>query len=251
MIQGTLRLATALLVLACTAACGQQSTSAGSSGSDTSSSAPAYTRETLLPELIAAVERQGTVHGVVTADGVETTGDTVVGADPPEGRAALEMDLGGPEPFYIEVLHHGGWVYIRAEDDGKYLKIRPDDERLTPTMSGLHREVDPLAMLQNMRDATTAVEFVADEDADGEHVEHYRVLVDYTPFDAGDRPLPPGYEEVEYDVYVNDSGLPGRLVWTTPQDIEMTHAFSDWGRQLQITPPPDDQLQKGDTLSLD
>lgn len=251
MIQGALRGATALLVLVGAAACGQQSTSAGPSGSDASSNGPSYNQETLLPELIAAVERQGTVHGVVTADGVETTGDTVIGADPPEGQAALEMDLGGPEPFYIEVLHHGGWVYFRAEDDGKYLKVSPDDERLTPTMAGLHREVDPLAMLQNMKDAATSVEFVADENIEGGHVEHYRVLVDYTMLDAGARPLPPGYEEVEYDVYVGDSGLPGRLVWTTPQDVEMTHAFSDWGKPLEITPPPEDQLQKGDTLSLD
>lgn len=248
MIQGALRLTTALLVLVGTVACAQQSTSAGS---DTSSTGPSYNRETLLPELIAAVEQQGTVHGVVTADGVEARGDTVIGADPVEGRAALEMDLGGPEPFHVEVLHHGGWIYFRAEHDGKYLKVSPDDERLTPTMSGLHREVDPLAMLQTMRDAATSVEFVADENADGDHVEQYRVLVDYTKLDAGDRPLPPGYEEVGYDVYVDDSGLPDRLVWTTPQDVEMTHAFSDWGKQLEIAPPPDDQLQEGDTLSLD
>jgi hypothetical protein len=252
---GFRRLAIALLLLAGVTACGEQSTTPAAaddpsrSAGGEASGAPSYSEETLLPALIHAVEKQESVHGVVTAQGVETTGDTVIGVDPAQARAVMEMDLGGPEPFYLEVIHHGGWLYARVEEDGKYLKVRPDDERLTPTMSAMHRDLDPLAMLRDLQEAATSVELVGDEVDDGHELQHFRVDVDYTQLAEGERTVPPGYEQIEYDVYVDVAGLPDHLVWRTPGHVEMTHAFSDWGERVEITPPAEDQLTKDDTLS--
>lgn len=231
--------ALAAVVLAAVATgCGEQTSTAVAGGSTT------YDAATLVPALVDAAERQGTVHGTAEAEGARIEGDVVIGADPAEADVTMTVTIDEANPWSVRMVRHGGWVYLSGPDGDGFRRMAPDDERLGDAAAArMHQDVDPVEALRRMEAGLTAVEHMGAAEVDGHQVQHYRLTVDHTGEDVTASGLAMAADGVVYDLYVDEAGLLRRFTWSTPRGNTVTHDFTGWGEPVEITAPPAGQVE--------
>jgi hypothetical protein len=251
-------------------ACGDKGGSATNT-TDTGGKAPAEAMS--LVDLAKALGDKtveaSTAHMKLTADaaGLNMTGegDLKFGSS----DAAISMDLNTSEGSMAMVLLDGA-LYMKLPQElepGKpWIKIDSSTnseiaKALGSMQEQLSKSVDPRATLQEFEKAGEITDST-EEEIDGKKVTHYTIDVDVQkmvdqqadPATKAEmqKAIDAGMKNLPVEVWIDKDGLPARFAMemAAPNGtggtakVKMQADYTDWGKPVNITAPPADQIAK-------
>lgn len=236
-----------LPVLALTAACGGDDQSAGpeSSGSSESSetSDQPYDEDTIIPAMQAALgdATSATLDMDLTGQmEMSIAGQMLMTEKFEEGEMELTVDLQGQT---LQMRQVDGLLYISgppATPTGKWVEIDPQDTSnpMAQQFAGLAKSGSLTTTFDAFKDGLQKVQYVGEEEIDGETTHHYVFTVDSAKAaEAQGQMMPPGApEELTYDVWLTDDDLMRRVTFelgTVKAVIDAT----DWGEPVEVEAP--------------
>jgi hypothetical protein len=165
----------------------------------------------------------------------------------------LVMYMKFPEAITEQLPGGKSWVRIDLRQAGKELGI--DLEELMQV-----QQSDPSQSLQYLRGASDDFEEVGEEEVRGVETTHYRGTIDLhkaveqLPEDARgsfERAIDLiGTDELPLDVWIDDDGMARRMKYEQPLPsaggeegaMELTMEFFDFGVDVDVEPPPSDEV---------
>lgn len=221
----------------------------------------------LLAERIGAKSAKQSAHLTMTMDAagvsIKAEGDMRFG-DP------LAMDLQYELPglgkarmllvddaFYFQLPKEMGavkpWVKLDANGED------PLSKSLGAALRETKKNSDPSQLLSQIKDAGE-ITATKQEDLNGKPTTHYSVTVDIKKYadkldpelkSAMDEVTKAGVDKFPLEVWVDKDNLPVRITVKTPftnpqtqkaENVAMTLDYSDWGKAVDVTAPPPDQV---------
>jgi hypothetical protein len=210
-----------------------------------------------------------TAHMKLTADaaGIKMNGegDLKFGS----ADAAISMNLDTSEGSMAMVLMDGV-LYMKLPQElepGKpWIKIDSTTnsamaKALSSAQEQLSKSVDPRATLKEFEKAGTITDS-KEEEVDGKKVTHYTINVDVqkmvdeqsdpTAKAEMQKAIDAGMKNMPVEVWIDKGGLPVRFAMemAAPDGkggstkVKMQADYTDWGKPVNITPPPADQIAK-------
>jgi len=236
----------------------------GGTSSDTSAGAAQLVA--LAKSIGDETSKANSAHMTITADAagqkINGAGDMKFGT----ADAAIAMDMttaqGSVSMVFVE-----GLLYMKLPRElvpGKpWVRIDPNSGSMLAKALGslnesLSRNADPRAALkefENSGEVTTS----KNEELDGKKTTHYTITVDVRKMadnqtdpaqkKAMQNAIAGGMTDFPVDVWVDEAGLPARFAMNAPApdgkggltSVRMRVDYTDWGKPLDIAPPPADQ----------
>jgi hypothetical protein len=244
-----LALGSLLPVLALTAACGggDEATDASSSSESSESAETSdqpYDADTIIPamqealgdETSARIQMELTGQAELSIDGSMAMTDEFE-----DGEMELTVDVQGQA---LEMRQVDGLIYVSgppATPEGKWLEVDPSDPKdpVAPQFAGLAKSGDLTTTFDAFREGLTDVEYVGEEEIDGEATDHYVFTVDAAAAaKAQDQPMAPGMpEELSYDVWLTQDDLMRRVKFELGP-VAATVDATEWGEPVDVEAPP-------------
>jgi hypothetical protein len=249
-------------------ACGDNGggdTSSGS-GSNGGASAGAVNLVDLAKSIGDETSAANSAHMTITASAagqdLSGEGDLKFG----DTAAAISMDMTTAQGS-ISMVFVDGVLYMKLPQElvpGKpWLKIDPNSESvLAKALGGLNeslsKNADPRAALTEFENAGEITD-TKEEELDGKKTTHYTITVDVqkmadnqtdpTQKKAMQDAIGSGMKDFPVDVWLDEKGLPVRFALQTPTpdgkggmtSVKMQVDYTDWGKPVDIVPPPADQ----------
>lgn len=201
-----------------------------------------YGAEELIARMKAAFADAESAHLTMVgggAQGMSGEGDVSYAGD----SSAMRLELQSPQTGggTMEVRLVDGVVYIAMPPmtpEGKFIKLDTNDPNspfgdLGGVLSGDPKQAFD-AFDAGLKDAT----YVGEEDVEGEPMDHYVLTVDAKKAsDAQGVPVPPGEDEVTYDLWIDGDDLVRRMRFGTGTE-GITLTMSDWGKPVSVEAPP-------------
>jgi hypothetical protein len=203
------------------------------------------------------------ITGKAAGQDITGDGDLKFGSD----DAALSMDMTTPQGS-ISLVFLDGVLYVKLPQElqpGKpWLKIdsssnSPVAKALSTVNEQLSKNADPRAALKEF-EKSGEITATKEEELDGKKTKHYTITVnvqkmadnqaDPTQKKAMQDAIAAGMKDFPVDVWVDEEGLPARFALDTPTpdgsggmtSVKMQVDYTDWGKPVEITPPPADQV---------
>jgi len=237
-----------LPVLALTASCGgdEQSAEPESSGASESSSETSdqpYDEDTIIPAMQAALgdATSATLDMDLTGQmEMSIAGQMLMTEKFEEGEMELTVDLQGQT---LELRQVDGLLYISgppATPSGKWVEIDPQDTQnpMAQQFAGLAESGNLTTTFDAFKDGLEEVEYVGEEEIDGEATDHYVFTVDSAKAaEAQGQMMPQGApEELTYDVWLTDDDLMRRVTFELGPVKAVINA-TDWGEPVEVEAP--------------
>jgi hypothetical protein len=245
----------AIVALTGLGACGDDEPNATDTTDTSAAVEPADAGETVDPEsfvddVLGGLEDASTAHLAMTMEGgpagITMEGDVDYSATPPNLAMTMTNELMGGGEMQIRLVD--GVMYMQMPDVGrsKWVKLDLGGEG-SPLDENLMKQMDPGAQLETFKDSVTKVEFVGDEDVDGETLKHYTMTVRSDAFrelqdqlgTEGGEDLP---EVVTYDVWTDSDGMLRQTEVELGKLGSVTITISDWGQPVDIEAPPESDV---------
>ena len=235
-------------------------------GTSSDSSAGAAQLVALAKSIGDETSKANSAHMTITADaaGQKITGAGDLKFGSADSAIAMEMTTaqGSVSMVFVENV-----LYMKLPQElepGKpWVKVDPNsDSVLAKALSSLNeslsKNADPRAALkvfENSGEVTTS----KDEQLDGRKTTHYTITVDVRKMadnqadpaqkKAMQDAIAGGMKDFPVDVWVDEAGLPVRFAMDAPApdgkggltSVKMRVDYTDWGRPVDIAPPPADQ----------
>lgn len=261
----TLTTALAALALALTAGCGSSADVAadggGASGAAESSTgggagdgATVLTTSNFAEEITGAQLKAQTTRLTMTMSmgrqTMKAEADVKTASDPRKSAMAMSMDMSGES---MKIIMVDGALYTKAEGmaDGKWMKIGIDDVSgaVGGSFDQMRESMDPTASLQKLKGAMKDLKDTGEtEMIDGVETKRYDAVLDTSKITelqgAAAARLP---DEITYQYWVGPDDLPRKVVFDVAQ-IKSEITFSDWGKKVEVTAPPADQVTDASSM---
>lgn len=244
-------------------ACGDND---GGTSSGTATTAGAAQLVALAKSIGDETSKASSAHMTITADAagqdITGAGDLKFGS----ADAAIAMDMTTPQGS-VSMVFVDGLLYMKLPQElvpGKpWLKIDPNSDSVLAKALGslnesLSRNADPRAALREF-ESSGEVTGAKEEELDGKKTTHYTITVDVrkmadnqadpTQKKAMQDAIAGGMKDFPVDVWVDEAGLPVRFAMDVPApdgkggltSVKMQVDYTDWGKPVDIVPPPADQ----------
>lgn len=221
----------------------------GCSGSDDPSDG-SIDPDTFMPELISAMQEQGSVSidmEVTGPDGLTAEGEMVFGDGEGESDAALRAEASG-EKFEIRIVDGRSFIAYDSLTSGKFFELdTKNGSELEKEFGGIAEQLDPSAAFEPFADAVESVEEIGEpEEVAGVTAQHLRVKV------AADRVTSPELkalpdnqvpDQFTYDFWVDDQGLLRRAEFELG-GVGLKGDYLDYGETDEIPVPSGDEVTK-------
>ncbi|MER5392576.1 hypothetical protein [Saccharopolyspora sp. NPDC002686] len=257
------RIATALSAVALAAslgACSQGGSPSGSNNADETNSGSSITD---VSSLVTAAKSTMDEKKTVTVS-FEGTGPLAQMYENMKCQVDVEKAAMGCGGGAVEMTINGDGIFMKspqmaqlAGDPSKQWVKMPATEEMTQQFG----ELGKISDLQAMLPAGSSIQSSAEEQVDGKDATRYEVVTDLKKA-AEEAPeakkagfkvlLDSGVTELKQTVWVDADKLPLKVAMTSPamkvqgQDIpetKLTVRYADWGKPVEITTPPADQVQ--------
>ena len=209
-----------------------------------------YDAEELLAAMKAAVQKNETAHLVMEMGGggqtMNAEGDVSYEGD----TTSMQLTMQSPEMGQgaIEVRMVDGVMYMSMPPmtpEGKFLMFDLDDPNSPMGNLGGVTQGDPLASFRAFDEGLRDVEYVGEEDVDGEELDHYVLTVDgKAAAKAQGAPAGSVPDELTYDLWLDDEDNMRRVQYTMAGG-GVTITTSDWGKPVSVKAPA-----KGDIMEM-
>jgi hypothetical protein len=250
-----LALLSLLPVLALSAACGGGDQASGSGSSDSSESPTAsesaeasgdhpYDRDTILPAMKAALGDASSARVQMTLAGqleMSMDGRMAMTDQPEDAELELTLELQGQR---LELRQVDGLIYLSgppATPQGKWVEVDPQDEQnpMAQQFGELARSSDLNTTFDAFEAGLRDVEYVGEEEIDGDPVHHYLFTVDAAAAaEAQGQSMPPNApEELTYDVWLTDDDLMRRVAFALGP-VKARIDATEWGEPVEVEKPP-------------
>lgn len=246
-----------LPVLALTAACGgdDPASDAGSSSeestSESASSDQPYDTETIIPAMQAALGDQTSAQMRMQMTGqveMSVDGQMEMTDDFAEGKMQLTVDMQGQT---LEMRQVDGLFYVSGPPvtpAGKWLEVDPQDSQnpMAQQLTDLSRSGDLNTTFDAFREGLEKVEYVGEEEIDGDTTDHYVFTVDAAKAaEAQGQMMPPGApEQLTYDVWLTDDDLMRRVSFELGP-VKAVIDATEWGEPVDVEAPPASDIVQG------
>lgn len=256
----SLKSTAAALVLATSAsltltACGSDDPGTGDTSAVGQDAGTELTQENFFTEVAAASAEAGTAHVDmdfgVSGQAIKAAGDLVSGESPEQTRMQMTMSMGEMDSIELRLVEGVLYMNMGPMSENKFLRIDLGDEGgpMAGQFDDLLDNLDPAAQLEQLQSAITSFEQTGEpEQLDGVEATPYRIGIDAAQVaeQLGDPEEAAGLpEEIVYTMYVGPDNLPRRLVMDL-QGAEMTMDYTDWGKDVEIEAPAEDQISDMD-----
>jgi hypothetical protein len=192
--------------------------------------------------MMSAMEGASTAHVSLALEGggqgMSAEGDMDYAKNPPEMKLVMSIPQMGDG---IEMIMTGGFMYIKMPglSEGKYIKTAMDDP--TNPMGDLTGQMDPRSQFENMEAALKSVTLVGEEEVDGETLTHYTMVLDGSKVPNQQGTTMP--DELAYDVWLDGDNRMRQLKIDSAGTV-ITSTVSDWGKEIAIKAPKDNQIME-------
>jgi hypothetical protein len=243
-----------LPVVALTAACGGEDPAADSQDASASESSESgtsdqpYDQDTIIPAMQAALGDAESARIDMDMSGqleMSIGGQMLMTEEFEEGEMELTVDFQGQT---LELRQVDGLLYVSgppATPPGKWVEIDPKDTEnpMAQQFAGLTESGDLNTTFDAFREGLEKVEYVGEEEIDGEATDHYVFTVDGAKaFQAQGQQVPPGApEELMYDVWLTEDDLMRRVSFELGQ-VEAVINATDWGEPVEVEAPAQGDL---------
>ena len=252
----SLALGALLPVLALTAACGgddpaAEPESSTSLESASESSDQPYDEKTIIPAMQAALGDATSAQIDVDLTGqveVSVSGQMAMAETFEQGEMELDVDFQGQT---LELRQVDGLMYVSgppATPPGKWVAVDPQDAEnpMAQQFAGLARSGDLNTTFDAFKEGLTNVEYVGEEEIDGEATHHYVFTLDSSKAaEAQGQMMPQGApEELTYDVWLTDDDLMRRVTFELGPVQAVINA-TGWGEPVEVEVPPQSDIVQG------
>jgi predicted small secreted protein len=225
-------------------------------------------------------DTNGLAGALKTQSGIKKTAHFTFSVSTPQGDMGGqgEMRMGTDFAMNITMTVPGaGDITMIVLPDGAYMKLpqslgvqpgKPWIKISTDGSDGLSKSYGVIIKsIQDNSDITKSIEKLQDagsitrsakEQLDGAAVTHYWITVDLaksvaaqtdpTVKDATQKLIDSGVKTSSFEIWVNKDNLPVKFVAQMPTPAggtpSFTETFSDWGKAVNITAPPADQIMQ-------
>jgi len=245
-----------VLVTGCgsTGQAADQGDSAGSAGAESgSANAAELTKANFSTTLSEAQRGTKTFHLEMKVSGhgqsIRGQGDVSVTQDPKDLEATLSLspDAGAG----VEIRMIGTTLYVKTGSiaGGKFVKMdlsgknNPMGRSIAPMLN----QLDPAKKLEQLDEAIVSVEPAGDsEELDGVQAQPYKVVVDTTKLSSQQTGGLPAMgqdmpKKLTFTYWIGSDNLPRKVV-TDISGMSVETTFSDWGKNVEVQPPPSDKV---------
>ena len=249
-----------LPVLALTAACGGEEepaeSSSGSESSESSESASEssdqpYDAKTVIPAMQEALGEATSARIQMDLSGqaeMSMDGQMAMGEEFEDGTMEMTIDIQGQR---LDMRLVDGLIYVSgppATPAGKWLEVDPQDPQdpLAQQFAGLTQSGDLNTTFDAFKAGLRDVEYVGEEEIDGEATDHYVFTVDSAKAaEAQGQPAAPGMPEtLDYDVWLTQDDLMRRVSFDLgPVKAEVN--ATDWGDPVNVEAPAPGDIVAG------
>ena len=248
-----------LPVLALMAACGGgesatdtpgESTESASESASESSGEP-YDAETIIPAMEGALGEASSARIQMDLSGqaeMSMDGQMAMAEEFADGEMELTLDIQGQS---LDLRLVDGLIYVSgppATPAGKWLEVDPQDPQdpLAQQFAGLTQSGDLNTTFDAFKAGLQEVEYVGEEDIEGDAVEHYVFTVDAAKAaEAQGQPMSPGMPEaLDYDVWLTQDDLMRRVAFDLgPVKAEVN--ATEWGEPVDVEAPAKSDIVQG------
>jgi len=237
-----------LPVLTLTGACGggdpaaDDAAASESSESSESESSEPYDAQTILPAMKQALGEQSSARIQVDLTGqleMSMDGSVAMTEKFEEGEMEMTMDAQGQS---LELRLVDGTYYISgppATPQGKWIEVDANDPA-AQQFAGLAKAGDLNSTFDAFEAGLRDVEYVGEEEIDGEATQHYVFTVDAAAAaDAQGQQMPPQVpKQLSYDVWLTQDDLMRRVSFAFgPVEAEIN--ATEWGEPVEVEAPAD------------
>ena len=244
-----------LPVLALSVACGGDEAAEPSSSSESSESESAstsgdqpYDQDTIIPAMQAALGEQTTARIQMELQGqlqMSMDGRMAMTEQFEDGEMELTLEI---QDQQLELRLVDGLIYVSgppATPQGKWVEIDPQDTSnpLAQQFAGLTKSGDLNTTFDAFKAGLREVEYVGEEEIDGDTVHHYVFTVDAAKAaEAQGQPMPPGGPEtIDYDVWLTEDDLMRRISFALGP-MEAVVDATEWGEPVDVEKPAADEI---------
>ncbi len=227
-----------------------ESEPAESEESDTpEASSGGLSEDELVDAMASAMEDYGSAHIEMKSDGaagkMDAEGDVSYGGDSPSMQMTMKMPALSSSGGDIEMRLLDGVMYMSMPPmtpAGKFMKIDTNDPNgPLGGMDGLSDQMDPRASLDAFKKGLEKLEYVGEEEVDGETMGHYVLTVDTEAAleaNGGMAGSTQGVPKtITYDLWLDGDNLMRKMAFDL-MDTKMTMTMSDWGKPVDVKAPP-------------
>lgn len=244
-----------LPVLALAAACGGESdqapessgTSSESASEEASSDAP-YDAETIIPAMQSALGDQTSARIQMDLAGqleMSMDGRMAMTEKAEDGEMELSMEIQGQT---LELRLVDRLIYVSgppATPAGKWIEVDPSDrdDPVAQQFAGLTKSGDLNSTFDAFKSGLEEVEYVGEEEIDGEATDHYVFTVDAAAAAKAQGQTMPsgGPESISYDVWLTDEDLMRRVGFELGPVQAQLNA-TEWGEPVEVEAPPESDI---------
>jgi hypothetical protein len=176
----------------------------------------------------------------------------------------MTMTMPGAGEMTMIMLPDGAYLKMpQSPQPGKpWIKISTDGtDELSKAYGAIikstQQETDITKSIEKLKDAGTITKS-AKEQLDGAAVTHYWITVDLAKAAAAQadptlkaaiqKAIDSGIKTTSDEIWINKDNLPVKFVAQVPTPdgapTAVTETFADWGKSVNITPPPADQIMQ-------
>lgn len=245
-----------LPLVALGAACGGQQDDGGDpAGSSAETSEPAGSDaqldvDTIVPAMQSAVEEATSARVQVELTGqveMAMDGRMAMAEKAEDGAMELTVEVGGQR---LELRQVDGLIYLSgppATPQGKWLEVDPQDpdDPFAQQFSALTETTDLTSTLDAFEAGLEEVEYVGEEEIDGQQTDHYVFTVDAAKAAEGSgQSMPSAPEDLSYDVWLTEDDLIRRVSFEL-QANELVLDATEWGEPVDVEAPAQSDIIDG------
>lgn len=193
------------------------------------------------------------------AGAMEADGEVDYTTDPPNLTMSMSEGAMGVGSLDMRLVDNVIYMNLGSMSQDKFVRFDLDDAKsLPPGLDQLEGQMDPLAAFEDMEDALTSVTFVGTEDLEGDEVNRFEVTVDTTKMDTMQQlPAEAGLpEELTYELWLDGEYRMRKADMTMAldagpvQQVSTVYTLSDWGTDVTIEAPPEDEVADPSELGM-
>jgi DNA topoisomerase-3 len=165
-----------------------------------------------------------------------------------DGEMHLTVDMQGQT---LEMRQVDGLIYVSGQpmtQPGTWLEIDPQDSRnpMAQQFAGLSRSGDLNTTFDAFKAGLEKVEYVGEEEIDGDTTDHYVFTVDSAEAaEAQGQPMPPGApQQLTYDVWLTDDDLMRRVSFELGP-VKAVIDATEWGEPVEVEKPAPGDIVEG------
>jgi outer membrane lipoprotein-sorting protein len=201
-------------------------------------------KEEFLSDVQAAVEDATTAHMTMsTGSGgmsIEAEGEVDYTTSPPSMAMTMTNPAGGTTPMDVRLVDGFFYMNMGQMSQNKFYKISLDDPN-SPLgdMSQFAATMDPVQAFEQFAAGLETVEYVGEEEVEGEQLHHYVLTLDTTKIEmleqTGAQGLP---KQLDYDLWLDDEDRMRQVQLDVGETASVDMRVFDWDEPVDIKAPP-------------